>query len=284
MADTQNVIYAQAYSQNIMQLAQQKYSKLLPTVFMKPNVKGKTFFQDQIGQWNMSLKAGRNSVTPNNDPNLARRMGTMLDWNDARLLDRTDELKVISDPRSAYTVAAAQSLGRQIDDTIIQYGILGNASAGETGSTSVTNSNIVLASSASMTLARIIAVKQQLDIADVELEDRYFVIRPDALDNMLNTTAATSSDYNTVKALVRGEIDTWMGFKWIMSTRISAASSSTLIGVAYQKNGVCLAMADAPLVRTDERTDLSYSWQVYYELNAGAVRLEEARVVIVNEG
>ena len=43
-------------------------------------------------------------------------------------------------------------------------------------------------------------------------------------------------------------------------------------------------MADAPVVRTDERADLSYSWQVYYELNVGAVRLEEARVCIVNEG
>jgi len=204
---------------------------------------------------------------------LARRMGTMLDYNDARLLDRTDELKVISDPRSAYTIAAAGSLGRQMDDSVIQQGLLGNALSGETGSTSVTNSNIVLMSSASMTLARIIAVKQQLDIADVEMEDRFIVIRPDAMDNLLNTTAATSSDYNSVKALVRGEIDTWMGFKWIMSTRISAASTSTLIGIAYQRYGVCVAMGDNPMVRTDERTDLSYSWQVYYEVNIGAVRL-----------
>ena len=284
MADSQNVIYAQAYGQNIMQLAQQKYSKLINTVYMRPNVRGRTFFQDQIGQWTMSLKGGRNSATPNNDPNLARRMGVMLDYNDARLLDRTDELKVISDPRSAYTIAAAQSLGRQMDDTIIQSGLLGNALSGEAGTTSVTNSNLVLASSASMTLARIIAVKQTLDLNDVEMEDRYFVCRPDALDNLLNTTAATSSDYNSVRALIRGEINTWMGFNWIMSTRISAASSSTLIGIAYQKNGVCFAMATEPFVQTDYRSDLSYSWQVYYELNIGAVRLEEARVVIVNEG
>ena len=38
-------------------------------------------------------------------------------------------------------------------------------------------------------------------------------------------------------------------------------------------------MAAQPMVRTDERSDLSYSWQVYYELNIGAVRLEEERVV-----
>jgi len=38
-------------------------------------------------------------------------------------------------------------------------------------------------------------------------------------------------------------------------------------------------MAESPRVRTDERADLSYSWQVYYELSIGAVRLEEERVV-----
>lgn len=283
MPDTQNVIYAQAYSTNIMQLAQQKYSKLINTVYMRDNVRGKTFMQDQIGQWSMEVKGGRNAQTPNNDPAFARRMGVMVDFHDNRLLDRSEELKTISDPRSAYTIAAARSLGRKIDEVIIGAAV-GNAYSGETGSTSNTNGNIVLATAASMTLARVVAVKAALDNKDVEEEDRFFVCTPAALDNLLNTTEATSADYNTVKALVRGEIDSWMGFKWIRSTRISAVSSSTLIGIAYQKYGLCVAMAAQPLVRTDERADLSYSWQVYYELNIGAVRLEEDRCVMVNEG
>ncbi len=283
MADTQNLIYAQAYGQNIMQLAQQKYSKLISTVYVKPNVKGKVFYQDQIGQWAMEVKGSRNTQTPNNDPSLARRQGVMIDYHDNRLLDRGDELKTISDPRSAYTIAAAQSLGRKIDEAIITAAIT-TANTGETGTTTVTQGNIILATAASMTLARVIAVKAQLDAQDVDMEDRTFVITPAALDNLLNTTAATSSDYNSVKALIRGEINTWMGFNWIMSTRIAAVSSATLIGIAYQKYGICAAMASEPMVRTDERTDLSYSWQVYYELNMGAVRLEENRVVVLNEG
>jgi len=279
MPDTQNLIYAQAYSQNIMQLAQQKYSKLINTVYMKPNVRGKTFFQDQIGSWAMEIKGSRNTQTPNNDPALARRMGIMVDYHDNRLLDRGDELKTISDPRSAYTIAAAQSLGRKIDDVILA-AMPGTAYYGETGSSSTTNSNIVLATVASITLARIIAVKKKLDDSDVEMEDRYFVTNTTLLNNLLDVTEATSADYNSVKALIRGEIDTWMGFKWIMSTRVPSGN----IGFAYQKNGVCVAMASAPMVRTDERPDLSYSWQVYYELNIGAVRLEEEKVVVLNEG
>lgn len=283
MSDTQNLVWAQAYGANIMQLAQQKYSKLISTVVMKPNVKGKTFFQDQIGAWAMEQKGGRNTQTPNNDPTLSRRMGTMIDYHDARLLDRGDELRTISDPKSAYTIAAASALGRKIDEVIIT-AALGNSATGETGSTNVTNGNIILGTAGSMTLARVVAVKAQLDAQDVDMDDRVFVITPAALDNLLNTTAATSSDYNSVKALIRGEIDTWMGFKWIMSTRLAAVSSTTLIGIAFQKYGICAAMASEPLVRTDERNDLSYSWQIYYELNIGAVRLEENRVVIFNEG
>lgn len=279
MADTQNEIYAQAYSQNIMQLAQQKTSKLLNTVYMKPNVRGKTFFQDQIGAWEMSVKAGRNSQTPNNDPALARRMGLMVDYHDNRLLDKGDELKSISDPKSAYTIAASQSLGRKIDDVIID-ALRGTAYYGETGSSSVTNGNIVNATAASLTVAQIVAAKKALDDDDVDEDDRYAVVNTTILNNLLGVTEATSADYNSVKALVRGEINTWLGFEWIMSTRVNSSD----LGYFYNKYGCCVALAESPTVRTDERADLSYSWQVYYSLSIGAVRLEEEKVVLLQEG
>ena len=279
MADTQNQIYAQAYSQNIMQLAQQKYSKLINTVYVKPNVRGKTFFQDQIGEWEMETKGGRNVDTPNNDPNLGRRMGIMVDYHDNRMLDRGDELKSISDPRSAYTIAAAQSLGRKIDDVIVG-AIRGTAYTGETGSVAAPTAAIIAVTASAMSLAFILSAKKALDDNDVEMEDRFMVVNTEALSSMLDVTEIGSADYNSVKALVRGEIDTYLGFKWIMSTRVNASD----VGYAYQKYGVCVAMGSAPMVRTDERSDKSYSWQVYYELNIGAVRLEESRVKILQEG
>ena len=285
MADTQNEIYAQAYGQNIMQLAQQKYSKLLNTVYLKPNVRGKTFFQDQIGEWSMATKGGRNVQTPNNDPNLARRMGVMLDYHDNRMLDRGDELKCISDPRSAYTIAAARSLGRKIDDVIIEAAISTSQKSGETGSTTAPTTATILASASTFTLAKIVSLKEAFDNADVEMEDRYLVINPTCLNTALQINQMSSADYNTIKALVRGEIDSFLGFKWIMTTRLDNSSiGASLIGLAWQKYGLCLAMAAAPMVRTDERSDLSYSWQVYYELNCGAARLEETRVRKIIEG
>lgn len=288
MPDTQANVYAQAYAANIMQLAQQKYSKLMPLVYVKPNVKAKVFFQDQIGKWSMSTKGGRNVQTPNNDPNLGRRRGTLVDYHDNRMLDRGDELRMLSDPRSSYTIAAASSLGRQID-TIIANQMLASANTGETGSTTITLGTTSIAAhvnptgtstgtAATLTFARVRNAKRILDLEDVEMEDRFAVVGPNQLDQILGTTEATSADYAAVKALIRGEIDTWLGFKWIMSNSLS--SSGTITSCFFsQRYALALAMASEPLVRTDERTDLSYSWQVYYELNIGAVRLEEARVV-----
>lgn len=292
MADTQSNVYAQAYAANIMQLAQQKYSKLMPICYMKPNVRGKTYFQDQIGQWAMETKGGRNTQTPNNDPNMARRMGTMIDYHDNRLLDRGDELRMLSDPRSAYTIAAASSLGRRIDQEIANK-ILATSNTGETGSTSITLGTTAVTAhvnptnggttgtAATLTFQRVLDAKKALDLEDVEMEDRFFVVSPHGLEQLLGTTQATSSDYVAIKSLVRGEIDTWMGFKWIMSTQLSSSGTTTSC-FAMQRYGVCMALSSQPLVRTDERKDLSYSWQVYYELNIGVVRLEESRVVQID--
>ena len=282
MADTQATLYAQAYGRNIMQLAQQKYSKLLGTVYIKPNVRGKTYFQDQIGAWSMETKGGRNVTTPNNDPNLARRMGTMLDYHDNRMLDRGDELKYISDPRSAYTIAAARSLGRKIDDVIIAAAVSTTQMSGETGSTTAPTTATILATAAGITMSNILAWKKALDDNDIEEEDRYAVIDTSCLSSLLDVTEIGSADYNTVKALVKGEIDSFLGFKWIVSTRLS--QQTNLIGLVYHKYALCLAMASQPLVRTDERADLSYSWQIYYELNCGAARLEESRIRKIIEG
>lgn len=283
MADTQNAIYAQAYSQNIMQLAQQKYSKLINTVYIKPGVTGKKFSQDQIGEWSMQTKGGRNVATPNNDPALARRWGTPIDYHDNRMLDKGDELRAISDPRSAYTVAAARSIGRKIDDVILAAAVSTSIESGETGSTTAPTTTTILASAANITLTNILAWKKALDDNNVEEEDRYAVIDTASLASMLDVTEVGSADYNSVKALVKGDVATFVGFNWIVSTRLSTALS-TLIGLVYHKYALCLGMLQQPMVKTDERADLSYSWQIYYELNIGATRLEENRIRKIIEG
>jgi len=49
----------------------------------------------------------------------------------------------------------------------------------------------------------------------------HIAIGASQLDSLLSQTEVTSSDYNTVKALVRGDIDTFLGFKFHLFGKLS---------------------------------------------------------------
>jgi hypothetical protein len=79
---------------------------------------------------------------------------------------------------------------------------------------------------------------------------------------------------------VNGEINTFMGFNFIMSNRLSIAASKRKI-IAYVQDGLLLAQAGGITSRIDERADKSYSTQVYAAATMGATRMEEAKVVTI---
>jgi hypothetical protein len=278
-------IRAQQFSRNVVPLAQQQYSKFYNTVMQKTDINAKSFSQDQIGAWNMSPKGGLNVDTPENDPNLQRRWAYISTYSDARLLDRSINLQILSDPKSEMTINAAKAIGRQTDDNIYA-AALGSAASGENGGTANTlpASQIVdSGGTAALTIDKIRQAGAILDNNDVEEWDRCAWVTPDSIQQLLGDTQATSADYMNVKNLLNGSIDTFYGFKIIWSTRVAAQKVGNISqAVFFQKSGICCGMPEMLYIRTDERADKSYSWQVYYELNVGTVRLEEEKVVRVD--
>ena len=99
------------------------------------------------------------------------------------------------------------------------------------------------------------------------------------LQDLLNTTEITSSDYNVVKALVEGTVNTWIGFAFTHTERLLTDGSGYRLCYAYQRKAMQLAIQKEPTGRVDERPDKNYAWQVYMKLCMGATRLEEARIV-----
>jgi hypothetical protein len=275
-------IRAQQFSRNVVPLAQQKFSKFYPTVMQKGDVQAKSFSQDQIGQWGMSPKGGLNVDTPENDPNLQRRWAYIETYHDARLLDRSVNLQILSDPKGEMTLNAARAIGRQMDD-VISAQALGTAAAGENGGSSVVlpAGQIILDGGTNMTIDKIRQAGQILDDNDVDEDDRFAWISPDGIQSLLGDPQATSADYMNVKNLVNGTINTFYGFTIIKTTRLSVTANIRQC-VFFHRSGICAGTPEMLYIRTDERNDKSYSWQVYYELNIGAVRLEEDKVVRVD--
>jgi hypothetical protein len=205
----------------------------------------------------------------------------MSDYEYADLIDDQDKVRLLADPTSTYSRAAAAAMGRAMDDVIIS-AALGSAQTGKDGSTSTAlpSAQKIAVASSGLTIAKLVSAKEILDSGNVDPSiARHIVCSPKQISDLLNNTTVTSSDYNTVKALAMGEINTFVGFNFHVSNRLNTDGSGDRQVIAFASDGIKLAVGKEPAARIDERADKSYATQVYYCQSIGATRMEESKVV-----
>lgn len=299
----------QAFSNNVYHISQAEGSVLEPLCRLE-SFAGKAEFFDRIGKATAQIKAGRNSDTPNLDIDHSRRMVTTVTHEWGTLVDRADKLENIHDPASEYAKAAANALGRQKDATLIA-AALGYASAGEAGATSTALGNaqkVTAVKSAALDYANVQMLRKMKYLFDHQSVKgkRFLVHSADFLEALLSATEVTSSDFNTVRALVNGELNSFLGFEFKLCEEIDGVLASTYDTDTYGFNTTtglysgsgtalggtekcCLAFAEGALLRgeksgsfiakIEERADKGYSQQVYTAINIGGVRMEEVGVI-----
>jgi hypothetical protein len=272
--------FVQQFSANIQMLSQQMGSLLRDAVDVE-SVNGEKAFFDQVGAASAVLRTSRHADTPLVDTPHSRRMVTMSDYEYADLIDDQDKVRLLADPTSTYSRAAAAAMGRAMDDVVIA-AALGTAQTGKDGSTSTAlpSGQKVAHGSAGLTIAKLLSAKEILDANSVDPSiTRHIVVSPKQISDLLNNTTVTSSDFNTVKALAQGELNTFVGFNFIVSNRLTTDSNSDRQVIAFASDGIKLAVGKEPSARIDERADKSYATQVYYCQSVGATRMEEEKVV-----
>ncbi len=272
--------FVNQFSSNVQMLSQQMGS-LLRTAVDSESVNGEKAFFDQVGAASAVLRTSRHADTPLVETPHSRRMVTMSDYEYADLIDDQDKVRLLVDPTSTYSRAAAAAMGRAMDDVIIT-AALGTSNTGKDGSTSTTlpSGQKIAHGSAGLTIAKLVSAKELLDAASVDPSiPRFIVVSPKQISDLLNNTTVTSSDFNTVKALAQGEINSFVGFQFIVSNRLNTDSNSDRQVIAFASDGIKLAVGKEPAARIDERADKSYSTQVYYCQSIGATRMEEEKVV-----
>ena len=278
-----DVAFVKAYGDTIYLLAQQMDSRLRSAVVVDTNWTGEQKFYDQYNQDVMVELMSRYQSTPVQLPDFRRRMVTPRYFVSATLEDPKDALQTAVDPKSAFMQAKVAAGNRTFDDLIIS-SAGGTAYTGKTGttSTSLASANKIvynyLSAGNGLTKVKCIGAKRNLDANEVEAEDRYAVVGSQQLSDLLNTTEVASSDYNVVKSLVQGEINTWLGFSWIRSERLLTDTSSNRLVYFFQRWALQLAIQKDIEGRIDERPDMNFAWQVYLRMCAGATRLEEGRL------
>ncbi len=274
--------FSQQFSANVQLLSQQTGSILRGGV-SEEAVTGEKAFFDQVGAAAAVKRTSRHQDTPTVETPHSRRMVTMDSYEWADLIDDADKVRMLIDPTSTYARAAAAAMGRAMDDAIIE-AATGTAKTGKSGGTSTTmlSAHQIANGSADLTLAKLIQAKKTLDLASVDPSiPRHIAVGPDQIEALLNSTTVTSSDFNTIKALVQGEINTFLGFQFHVSTRL-AKSGNIRTCFAWAEDGIKLAVGKDVMSRIDERSDKSYSTQVYYCATFGATRMEEEKVVQID--
>ncbi len=283
--------FVEQYRNNVELLVQQRGSKLRDFVNTDNSVVGKTKFTEQIGATEAQLKVSRHSDSPLVNTPHARRAYSLSDYEWGDLIDKNDKVRMLIDPTSTYAQAAAFAMGRAMDDVIIS-AATGSALTGVDGTTSTpfdSNNEVGVqysdtaagAANYALTIEKLRKAMTRFHENNVaEDEEKVLVVSPIAMQSLLQSKEVSSSDFNTVRALVNGEIDTFMGFRFVMSNRLAVASNIRTC-FAFVRSGLELGIGQDVMARIEERPDKSFSTYVYYCMTIGATRLEESKVVSI---
>ncbi len=275
MSQQITVSFVSQFTTNVTALYQQNGSKLKGSV-REETLNGKQYFFERLASTAAVKRTTRHADTPQVDSPHSRRMVTAGDFEWADLVDQQDKIRLLINPESAYAVNAAKALGRAYDDEVI-VALDGDAFAGETGTTVVTFASEKAGdedfSAAAMTNDNLLKIKKDLDDQDVDDDGRYILVSPAILNQLLRDTKVSSADFNTVKALVKGELDSYAGFKFIRTTRLPSPAANMRYGFAWHVNSMGIAVGKDITTRISERDDKSYATQVYACMTMGATRI-----------
>ena len=300
------------FSANVMHLAQQEESRLWEYC-RQESQEGESEFYDRIGLATAKKKQGRHSNVEYDDIPHSRRMNVTEDFYASDLVDKEDKLRTIMNIENEYTVAIASALGRQMDEEIID-AALGTAYSGKKGTVAVPfpDEQCVIAHDGAATTGlglntrTLRAVrkkfKQSNAVKAKAKQKQIFAFAAQQADDLLGTTEVTNADYNSVKALVDGETDTFMGFKFVelelMPFNATAVTYDIATGavdgggagtLTIGENRECFAFTPKKAIlaampakvngRISEIPEKHYSHQVYGNLSFGGVRMEEVQVI-----
>jgi hypothetical protein len=228
-----------------------------------------------MGKGLANQKASQADVTPM-DVNHTLVNCVLENWNAPEYTDVFDQAEVNFEEKSELAKTIAHALGRRSDQLIID--------ALDASTPTATVATSVGGAGSGLNIEKLAAAGSELDDNEVPEEGRIMVASSKSKWTLLQETEVGSSDYNTVKALAHGEIDTFMGFKFVFfGTRSEGgitSAANVYDGYAFHMDAMGLA------VGIQQKTEINYvpektSWLCNGLLKAGAVAIDESGIVKV---
>jgi hypothetical protein len=289
--------FVMQFQGNAIHRVQQKGTRLRGLV-REEGMTGKVKFFERIGMTTARKRTSRHSDTPRMDVPHDRRAAFIDDYDWADLVDDEDKVRLLISPASEYLIAGTNAMLRSVDDVIIEAATAENAYSadGDAAISAVAmpaGQKVVVnavapgdtPANSNLTIEKLRQSAQIFGEHDLEPDLAYVhVCAQSQLTGLLRTTEVTRADYNSVKALVDGVVNSFMGFTFVRSQRLPLDGSGhrrNFSFVAGFEGGMGLAFPRALKARIGERADKNYATQVFLSMTLGAARIEDEKVTWV---
>ena len=188
----------------------QGIGQLRMCVTVRNNVTGEDYRFQQIGKGMAHKRTAPSSDSIPMNIDYSKVLVILEDWDADEYTDMFMKKEVNFDEVRELSKVILKALGRRFDQTIID-------AVNDARASLVAIGNIVVHGATGLTVAKLSATSQLMDDLEIDEEGRYFVGSTKGKQQLLNEEKATSTDYASIKALVRGDINTFYGFefKWI---------------------------------------------------------------------
>jgi hypothetical protein len=258
----------------------QGMGKLRNTVALRTGVIGESYKFTRMGKGLANQKATQADVTPM-DISHARQTANMANWNAPEYTDIFDQQQVNFDERQELAQTIAKAMARREDQIIID-AMAAVTFAATNDQNPDTGRVLDISASRNFDVAVVRTAAQHLNEIEADSSDRHIAIQAGALSEMLDDPEVTGSDYVTVKALINGELDTYLGFKWhVIGVRAEGGLPGVTgdeIAFAWHKPSLGLA------VGIDMKTSIDWiaqktSWLANGMFSAGAIAREPQGII-----
>ena len=260
--------------QSFDEMVKQSYQgvgKIRASVRTKTSVRGASHRFTVIGRGVATPRVTQTDVTPMN-VTYTNATATIEDWNAPEYTDIFDQQKVNFDEQRQLAMVIAMAISRREDQLLID--------ALTAGTPVGTVSEDEGGAGTNLNTAKYRKAKQLLDQQGVPTTERKLLVHANNIFGLLGDTTATSSDFATIRALVNGEISTWLGFETLMFEDRDEGglpvAASIRTGYAYH-GGTMGSVGHA--VGIDFRTEINYiaektSWLANGLFSAGSVVID----------
>lgn len=298
--------FVSQFAANFTLVSQRRESSIVKAVKTVP-VRGEALSFDLMDAVELSPITERHPDTPLYDPAMQRRWINTTPFAQGILLDTPDKIALLKDPTSSYLQSLAMAANRKKEEVIITAAFATVQAGRNYGESTITWPNIKYPLTNGRTIAHdaVISgspVSSGLTIEKLQMAREYFTLMnvPDDLPlniavnpaqvyrDLLSAVEVRSIDYNTVRALANGELTTFMGFKFHLTSKIVKGTSNDIDGdtdvyrcIVWAGDGLALGVSEEPYVSVSTRNDKNDAQQVYLRLQIGAVRTDEDKVLCI---